>query len=64
VRSNPWGKVRNTCVACNCLDLDNFEQGLEGAPLVGNHLDRSGKGTLGPFPVLMEVVAKADPWRS
>jgi hypothetical protein len=51
-------------VTCNCLDLDNFEQGLEAAPLVGNHLDRIGKGTLGPFLVLMEVGAKADPWRS
>jgi hypothetical protein len=33
-------------VTCNCLELDNFEQGLEAAPLVGNYLDRTGKGTL------------------
>ena len=51
-------------MTCNCLHLDNFEQGLEAAPLVGNHLDRTGNGTLGPFLVMMEVVAKADPWRS
>jgi hypothetical protein len=42
-------------VTCNCLHLDNFEQGLEAAPLVGNHLDRTGNGTLGPFLVMMEV---------